>query len=91
MQVDNTNPLPNEETGTATLFPGVQLVVAKESALDYLQMRAAQLSALNHLLTSGDFEAWDQTIRSDAQWLAATLAAEVSQLVSAVHLGRPDS
>lgn len=87
MQTDNTEALEDEQTGTASVFPGVQVVVAKDSAIEYLQMRTAQLSALNHLLTSGDFDGWDHTIKSDAKWLAATLAAEVSQLMSVVTFG----
>ncbi len=87
MQIDNAKTPKNEQTGSASVFPGVQIVVTKDAGIDYLEMRAAHLSALNHLLTSGDFEAWDHTIKSDAKWLAATLAAEVSQLVSVVTFG----
>lgn len=75
------------EKATLTLFPGVELVVTPEGTADYLEMRTAQLSSLNHLLTSGDFEGWDDTIKADAKWLAATLAAEVSKLVSVVTFG----
>lgn len=70
--------------GHVSVFPGIEVIVSKEAARDYLQMRAAQLSALNHLLMSPDFDSWETGIRSDAQWLAATLAAEVSQLASVV-------
>lgn len=84
MQIDNTKTTQGEDTGIVTVMPGVQLHVAKGSALEYLQMRAAQLSALNHLLTSGDFDGWNQTIQADAKWLAASIAAEVSQLASVV-------
>ena len=69
------------------IAPGVEVFVSKDSTLDYLQMRAAQLSALNHLLTSADFESWDDTIKADAKWLAATLASEVSQLATVVTIG----
>jgi len=68
-------------------MPGVDVVVAKESLGDYLESRAAQLAALNHLLTSGDFEGWDGTIKSDAKWLAASLASEVAKLASVVTIG----
>lgn len=87
MQNDNTIADQPKEAGTASVFPGVHLVVDKEHAVDYLQMRAAQLSALNHLLTSGDFDGWSQTIQGDAKWLAASLASEVSQLLSVVTFG----
>jgi hypothetical protein len=87
MQIDNTETTQGENTGIVTVMPGVGIQVSKGSALEYLQMRAAQLSALNHLLTSGDFDGWNQTIQSDAKWLAATLAAEVSQLASVVTFG----
>lgn len=69
------------------IAPGVEVLVLPDSALDYLQMRAAQLSALNHLLTSADFESWEETIKADAKWLAATLASEVSQLATSVTIG----
>lgn len=73
-----------EEPHTISLMPGISITLGKESVGSYLEMRAAQLSALNHLFMSADFEAWNDTIKSDAKWLAASLAAEVSQLVSVV-------
>lgn len=87
MQIDNNNTCATDSASTISVFPGVQVSLNRESHADYLEMRAAQLSALNHLLTSGDFEAWDLTIKADAKWLAATLASEVSQLVSVVTFG----
>lgn len=69
---------------STTLMPGVVINIARESMADYLQMRAAQLAALNHLITSGDFENWSATIKADAKWLAASLASEVSSAASNV-------
>ena len=80
MQNDNTIPSTSEATVTYSLMPGVDVVVAKESIVDLLQARAAQLAALNHLLTSPEFEGWNDEIKSDAKWLGASLAAEVSKL-----------
>lgn len=68
-------------------LPGVRILVDHESKADYLEMRAAQLSALNHLMTSADFGSWNGTIQADTKWLAASLAAEVSSLVRAVTFG----
>jgi hypothetical protein len=68
-------------------LPGVRILVDQDSKADYLEMRAAQLSALNHLMTSADFCSWDATIQADAKWLAASLAAEVSNLVRVVTIG----
>jgi hypothetical protein len=65
-------------------MPGVVISVTSESMADYLQMRAAQLAALNHLLMSADFENWSATIKADAKWLAASLASEVSSVASSV-------
>jgi hypothetical protein len=87
MQIDNTKTTRGEDNEIVTVMPGVHINVSKGSTLEYLQMRAAQLSALNHLLTSGDFDGWSQAIQSDAKWLAASLAAEVSQLASVVTFG----
>lgn len=87
MQNDNNNTCAITRASTISVFPGVAMNIALESHADYLEMRAAQLSALNHLLTSGDFEAWNSTIKADAKWLAASLAAEVSQLVTVVTFG----
>ncbi|SDH05483.1 MULTISPECIES: hypothetical protein [unclassified Duganella] len=84
MQNDNTIPSQTAATFTLTAMPGVEIVIAKESLTDYLEARAAQLAALNHLLMSGDFEGWDENIKSDAKWLAASLATEVSKLASVV-------
>lgn len=62
-------------------------MIEQNSVIEHLQKRASQLSALNYLLTSGDFEGWDETIKADAKWLAASLATEVSQLAANVTIG----
>lgn len=87
MQNDNNHP--GSTTGEISLSvrPGVVVTVSAEASKDFLEMKAAQLSALNHLLTSGDFEAWNENIKSDAKWLAANLAEEVSLLIQAVTFG----
>jgi hypothetical protein len=84
MQIYNNTLRQNERTRTISAFPGVYTSIAESAGNDYLEMRAAQLSALNHLLTSGDFDGWDSTIQADAKWLAASLADEVKLLVQAV-------
>ncbi|MGO4379720.1 hypothetical protein AB4Z19_15700 [Pseudoduganella sp. RAF19] len=86
MQNDNTIPSQPIASFTISVMPGVDIVVAKESIGDYLETRAAQLAALNHLLMSGDFEGWDENIKSDAKWLAASLASEVAKLASVVTI-----
>lgn len=87
MQIDNNAIGSAKREITISVFPGVQITVSTATARDYLEGKAAQLSAINHLLTSGDFEAWNETIKSDAKWLAASLADEVSQLVRIVTFG----
>ena len=82
--MQNSNITSNIDEITVLPFPGVKVTVSRDALGDYLQNRSAQLSALNHLLMSPDFDSWDETIRSDAKWLAANLASEVSQLVSIV-------
>lgn len=67
--------------GTFSDFVGVQISVTEGAGLDYLELRAAQLAAINHLMTAGEFEGWSETIKSDAKSLAATLAAEVVHLI----------
>lgn len=87
MQNDNNSTYSRSAPKTISLHPGVTLAVSKEHHADYVEMRAAQLAALNHLLTSGDFESWNTSIKSDAKWLAASLADEVRQLVCVVTFG----
>lgn len=86
MQNGNKNLSQPPNLITYSVFPGVEVTVAKESLPDYLETRAAQLAALNHLLMSGDFEGWDETIKSDAKWLAASLSTEVAKLATLVTI-----
>lgn len=87
MQNDNTLPSQTVPSITVSVAPGVEIVISREGVADYLEMRASQLSALNHLLMSGDFEGWEDNIKSDAKWLAASLASEVAKLASVVRIG----
>ncbi|MYM37241.1 hypothetical protein GTP38_23220 [Duganella sp. FT94W] len=87
MQNDNNHPGSKSREISLSVRPGVVVIVSAEVCSDYLEMKAAQLSALNHLLTGGDFDAWNETIKADAHWLAASLAEEVSQLVQSVTFG----
>lgn len=86
MQSDNNHFSQNREQVLISPYPGVTVALSTDAGPDYLAMRAAQLSALNHVLTSGDFAAWSDTIQADAKWLAATLAEEVSLLVKSVTI-----
>lgn len=54
------------------------------SALDYAQMRASQLLALNAMMAVETFEHFSNEIKQHAHWLASTLSDEVCALMEIV-------
>ena len=67
---------------------GVSLVIEKDgSAIDYCNMRLAQLTALTAMMHGGGFDAFNSysdAIKNDALWLVYELANEVDQLMPLV-------
>lgn len=48
---------------------------------DHLSMRAAQLAALTAAMSQGAFSNMSNDIQANLQWLASSLAGEVSTLI----------
>ena len=68
---------------------GVSLVIEKDgSAIDYCNMRLAQLRAISALMYGGGYESfmeYSDVTKNDALWLVYELANEVNQLMPLVY------
>lgn len=70
-----------------TLTSGVQVNIEAGEAQNYADMRTAQLAALMNVIMLAencDHSKMGDKIRSNIQWLAASLANEVHQLIEIV-------
>lgn len=67
--------------GSFSSFRGINVVVSQGGAADYLEMRSSQLSALLSIISSQDFEGWEDEIRATSKLLARDMAMEITQII----------
>lgn len=75
----------NEILGTVAMnSDGVNLVITGGGTYDHCAMRAAQLSALTHIISGegfDNFELYSNTVKDNVMWLVNSLACEVEALL----------
>lgn len=73
-----------EVIGSYSIENDAIISIPMGSALDYAQMRASQLKALNAMMAGETFEHFSEDIKQQTHWLASTLSDEVCALVGIV-------